>query len=176
MKNKNKPRYKVLGEPSFDCVSYNFISTLFDSNKETLDDLTNFLTEVFTFTEKPGLLQKKLFFYDSFILITSKVYTRRTYDKAVTLQSCFLDVLTRNTNLMTDKGFKFFDECAARCVHLSPEEEECISFPWGDSKMYKPGSISNSQRMLIEINESGVIAKIRISVEIDIAKLWRYLE
>ena len=56
---------------------------------------------------------------------------------------------------MTDKGFKFFDECAARCVHLSPEEEECISFPWGDSKMYKPGSISNSQRMLIEINESG---------------------
>ena len=25
---------------------------------------------------------------------------------------------------MTDKGFNFFDECAARCVHLSPQEEE----------------------------------------------------
>ena len=66
-----------------------------------------FLTEVFTLTEKPGLLQKKLFFYDFFISITSKVYTRRTYDEAVILQSCFLDVLTRNTNLMTDKGFNF---------------------------------------------------------------------
>ena len=37
---------------------------------------------------------------------------------------------------MTDKGFNLFDECAARCVHLFPLEEECTSSSWGDSKMY----------------------------------------
>ena len=35
------------------------------------------------------------------------------------------------------------------------------------SKMYIFGSIANSQRMPTEINESGAIAKIRISVESD---------
>ena len=55
---------------------------------------------------------------------------------------------------MTDKGFNLFDECAARCVHLSPQEEECTSPSWGGSKMYTSGSIANSQRMLTEINES----------------------
>ena len=27
---------------------------------------------------------------------------------------------------MTDKGVYLFDECAARCVHLSPREEESV--------------------------------------------------
>ena len=36
---------------------------------------------------------------------------------------------------MTDKGFNLFDECAARCVHLFPQEEECTSSSWGDGKM-----------------------------------------
>ena len=36
-------------------------------------------------------------------------------------------VLPRHTNIMTDKGLNPFDECASRCVHLSPQEEECIS-------------------------------------------------
>ena len=27
-------------------------------------------------------------------------------------------VLPRHTNIMTDKGFHPFDECAAKCVHL----------------------------------------------------------
>ena len=26
---------------------------------------------------------------------------------------------------MIDKELNLFDECAARCVHLSPQEEEC---------------------------------------------------
>ena len=39
---------------------------------------------------------------------------------------------------MTDKGFNLFDEC----VHLSPQEEEYISFSWGDSEMYTSGSIA----------------------------------
>ena len=41
---------------------------------------------------------------------------------------------------MIDKGFNLFDECAARCVHLSPQEEECTSSSGGDSKIYKSGS------------------------------------
>ena len=71
---------------------------------------------------------------------------------------------------MTDRGFNLFDECAARCVHLHPKEEEYTSSSWGDSKMYTSGSIANSQRMLTEINESGAIAKIRIWVESDTVK------
>ena len=60
---------------------------------------------------------------------------------------------------MTDKVFNLFDECTARCVHLFPQEEECSYSSWGDSKMYTSGSIANSLRILIEINESGVITK-----------------
>ena len=60
---------------------------------------------------------------------------------------------------MADKGFHLFDECAATCVHLSPQEEECTC---GDGKMYTSGSIVNSQWTLTEINKSGAIAKIRI--------------
>ena len=63
---------------------------------------------------------------------------------------------------MTDKVFKIFDECAARCVHLFAQEEECISSSWGDSKMNTSSSIANSQRMQTEINKSGTIAKKRI--------------
>ena len=68
---------------------------------------------------------------------------------------------------MTDKGFNLFDECAARCVHLSLQEEECTSSSWGASKMYTSGSTANSQKMLTEINESSIIAKIRIWVKSD---------
>ena len=50
-------------------------------------------------------------------------------------------------------------------LSVPPQEEECISSSWGDSKVYTSGSIANSQRMLNEINEIGAIAKIRIWVE-----------
>ena len=56
---------------------------------------------------------------------------------------------------MIDKVFNLFDECASRCVHLSPQEEGCTSSSWGDSKMFTSGSVVNSQRMLTEINEGG---------------------
>ena len=49
---------------------------------------------------------------------------------------------------MTDKGSNFFDECAAICVHLFPQGEDCTSSSLGDSKLYTSGSIANSQRML----------------------------
>ena len=63
---------------------------------------------------------------------------------------------------MRDKGFNYFDERGSRCVHLPPQEEECTSSSWGDSKMYTSGSIASPQRMLTEKNENGTIAKIRI--------------
>ena len=47
-------------------------------------------------------------------------------------------------------------------VHLFPQKEESTSSSGGDNKMYTSGSIANSQRMLSEINKSGVIGKIRI--------------
>ena len=56
---------------------------------------------------------------------------------------------------MIGKVFNLFDECASRCVHLSPQEEGCTSSSWGDSKTYTSGSIASSQRMLTETNESG---------------------
>ena len=68
---------------------------------------------------------------------------------------------------MTGRGFNVFDECASRCVYLFPQEEDCTSSSWWDSKMDTFSSIASSQRMPTEINESGAIAKIRISVESD---------
>ena len=72
---------------------------------------------------------------------------------------------------MTDKWFIFFDECAAICVHLFPQKEEQTSSSRSESKMYISGSIANSERMLTDINESGVITKISICVESDTDKL-----
>ena len=66
---------------------------------------------------------------------------------------------------MTDKELNLFDKCAAICVHLFLQEEECTSSPWGDSKTYAFGIIANSQRIL-----SGAITKIRIWVEGDTVK------
>ena len=74
----------------------------------------------------------------------SKVFTRRTNVEVVCL--------------------------AVLCVDLSPQEEECISSSWGDSEMYTSSSITNSQGMLTEINESGTIGKIRIWVESNAVK------
>ena len=60
---------------------------------------------------------------------------------------------------MKDKGFNRFGEYATRRLPLFPQEEECTSSSWGDSKMYTSSSIANSQRMLTEINGSGAIAR-----------------
>ena len=46
-------------------------------------------------------------------ITVSKVYSRKTSDKAVIQQSCFLDVLSSHTNIMTGK-WSYFDEYAAR--------------------------------------------------------------
>ena len=46
----------------------------------------------------------------------------RASDKAIILQ-IFLDVLPRSSNILVDKVFNLFDECAVKYTHLSPEEE-----------------------------------------------------
>ena len=46
---------------------------------------------------------------------------------------------------MAEKGLNLIDECAAECVNLCPQEDECTISSWGDSKMYNPGTITNSQ-------------------------------
>ena len=51
--------------------------------------------------------------------------------KQFVLQSCFY-ILLRHTNIMTDKGFNPFDECAARCVNLFPQEK--VWGQWQHSK------------------------------------------
>ena len=63
---------------------------------------------------------------------------------------------------MVEKCVNLFDEFVSECVHLYPQVEECISSSWGDSKMYTPGTIANSQRIPTKINKNGAIAKVRI--------------
>ena len=65
--------------------------------------------------------------------------------------------------MMSEKGFNLFDERAAECVHLHPQEEYCLFFLW--EEMYPPGTIVNSQRIPTKINKNGAIVKVRISVE-----------
>ena len=48
-------------------------------------------------------------------------------------------VLRRHTNKMAGKGFNVFNECASRCVHMSPQGEDCISSSGGSSKMHTSG-------------------------------------
>ena len=93
----------------------------------------------------------------------TKVYTRRTFDKIVTPQSCFSDLLPRLNNTITGKGFNLFYEYAVRCIHLSPS--------WGDSKMYASGSIENLQRTPTEINESVVTVKVKILMKSDTVRI-----
>ena len=49
------------------------------------------------------------------------------------------------------QSLNFFDECAVKCLHLFFQEKESISSSWGDSKMYKPDIIANSQTTPTEI-------------------------
>ena len=48
---------------------------------------------------------------------------------------------------MTDKGFNLFDECAARCVHMFPEEKSAPLLPeWTVKCIYSIAKqIENSQ-------------------------------
>ena len=127
----------------------------------------NFLLVLYFWSSYCRCLKKLLIKWAHFI---NKRLHLKTNEEAVCLAVLFFYVLTRHTNTITDKGFSVFDGCTSRCVNQSPQEEElqqeCNSSSWGESKVYTSGSIASSQRMPTEINESGAIAKIRISVEI----------
>ena len=53
---------------------------------------------------------------------------------------------------MAGKGLNLFGECASRHVNLSPQEKRTSSSGGRGSKMYKFGTIANSQGTPIEIN------------------------
>ena len=71
---------------------------------------------------------------------------------------------------MEDKDLNLFDDCAAECVYLCPQEEECTSSSWGHSKIYTLGTMANSQtgRVPIEIDKNGAVVKVRILLELEI--------
>ena len=58
---------------------------------------------------------------------------------------------------MTDKSLNPFYDCAAECVLLCPQEEECTSSSRWHSHMYTPGTIENSQTASepTKINKNG---------------------
>ena len=72
--------------------------------------------------------------FPSSAIALSKVYIRGTSNKAIILQSCFLDVLFRHSNIVAGKGSNLFNECDDRCVHLSPQEKVCTFSYWGTVK------------------------------------------
>ena len=53
--------------------------------------------------------------------------------------------MTCHNTIVTGKGLNLFDDCAAECVYLCPQEEECTFSSWGQSEMYTPSTIANSQ-------------------------------
>ena len=56
-------------------------------------------------------------------------------------------------SIVTDKGLNLFDDCAAKCVYLCPQEEKCSSSSWGHSEIYTPGTIANSDRQCANWNK-----------------------
>ena len=61
---------------------------------------------------------------------------------------------------MADKGLNLCEECAAaESVHLCSQEDKSTSSSLGDSRMYEPCTIMNSQRTQTKINKIGTIAK-----------------
>ena len=58
---------------------------------------------------------------------------------------------------MINKGLNVFDDCAAECVHLCPQEQEFTSSFWVHSKIYTLGTIPNSQRgrAPVKMNKKG---------------------
>ena len=63
-------------------------------------------------------------------------------------------------SIVADKGSNSFDECAAQCVHLCPQEEECTSSSWGDSKC----TYFAPQQIHRRADKNGAVAPLRNSV------------
>ena len=64
---------------------------------------------------------------------------------------------------MADNSLNLFDECVAEYIHLCPQKEEYTCSSWRDSKIYKPGIVTDSLRMSTKINKNGAIGKVSFS-------------
>ena len=64
-----------------------------------------------------------------------------------------------------EKKLNLFYKCAARCIHLSIQEEECAFSSLGDSNMHTCGTIANSEMKTTAIKKKGTVAKLRILLE-----------
>ena len=75
-----------------------------------------------------------------------------------------------HNNIETGEGLNIFDDCAAECVYLCSQEEECTSPFWGHSKIDTLCTMANSQtdRAPSEINKNGAVVKLSILVELGI--------
>ena len=75
-----------------------------------------------------------------------------------------------HNNIETGEGLNLFDDCAAECVYLCSQEEECTSPFWGHSKIDTLCTMANSQtdRAPSEINKNGAVVKLSILVELGI--------
>ncbi|XP_057297916.1 uncharacterized protein LOC130628892 [Hydractinia symbiolongicarpus] len=85
----------------------------------------------------------------SFINFVSEPYTGRISDKALTLDSEFLDIVPHYSRVMADKGFNIANECAARSIYFT----------------VPPGKRGTSQMTPSEVRKISNIAKLRILVE-----------
>ena len=86
---------------------------------------------------------------NSAITFLSHVYNGRASDKAITLDSGFLDKLDPYDMIQADKGFHIGEECAARCIHLH----------------VPPGKRGKAQMSRAANNKTSRIANLRILVE-----------
>ena len=75
-----------------------------------------------------------------------------------------------HNTIETGKSLNLFDDSAAECVYLFPQEEECTSSSWGQSKICTLGNMANSQtdRTPTEIDKNGTVAKVKILLELGI--------
>ena len=75
-----------------------------------------------------------------------------------------------HNNIETGKGLNLFDDCAAECVYMCPQEEECTSYSWGHSKIYTLGTMEDSQtdRAPTKIDKNGAAAKVKVLLELGI--------
>ena len=75
-----------------------------------------------------------------------------------------------HNNIETGKGLNLFDDCGAECIYLCPQEEDCTSSSWGQSKIYTLRTMADSQtgRATTEIDKNGAVVKVRILLNLGI--------
>lgn len=86
---------------------------------------------------------------NSFITFMSEPYTGRISDKAITIDSNYLDSVSPYSRIMADKGFNISKECASNRIYLT----------------VPPGKRGISQMTPQEIKKTSQVAKVRILVE-----------